>query len=554
MADIRKERRPRIVFPCGFRIVGTQSALSVIEAGEHVINRATTTTSPRRRVATRRAQERIARRERAGTRGEQALAAAPEARPSKRAVRRSGALLLAGDTAALLLGVALTGPLTAASWVYLGAALALLAMFSAYRLRISLSALDDAPRFAGALAVALLPVALVPAANRTVLVQAVASIALIVVGRGFTYAGIRALRRHGLTERTLIAGSGYVGIELAHLLRAHPEYGLEPVAFVGAPFPNLPAPLIGDIAHLDEVVTRNAIRRVLVAFGPTREAELVGVLRTAVLRDVEVHVVPRFFEVGVAPRGPDVDDIWGIPVYRVRQAALRAQAWRFKRALDVVVAAGMLLVTAPVMLSAAILVKLSSPGPTLFRQYRIGQYGQEIEVLKFRTLPADHVDSCWNASEGEYHNRAGRLLRRLSIDELPQLWNVLRGDMSLVGPRPERGYLVEQFSTSVYGYRDRHRLPVGLTGWAQVHGLRGETSLRERVRFDNQYIEHWSLWRDVVILVRTATAFFRSPHRASMPDPLAPRAGSDGSGGERDDDRERGADAWHDTGADSPYA
>lgn len=520
------------------------------------MNRATTTTSPRRRVPTRRrAEERFARREHEGPHGEQAPAAEARSRPSKRAVRRSGALLLAGDTTALLLGAALTGSPAAANWVYLGAALAALAMFSAYRLRISLSALDDAPRFAGALAVALLPVALVPSADRAVLGQAIGSIALVVVGRGFTYAGIRAFRRHGLTERTLIAGSGYVGIELAHLLRAHPEYGLEPVAFVGAPFPNLPAPLIGDIAHLDEVVTRNAIRRVLVAFGPTREAELVGVLRTAVLRDVEVHVVPRFFEVGVAPRGPDVDDIWGIPVYRVRQAALRAQAWRFKRALDVVVAAGMLVVTAPVMLAAAIVVKLSSPGPILFRQYRIGQYGQEIEVLKFRTLPADHVDSRWNASEGEYRNHAGRLLRRLSIDELPQLWNVLRGDMSLVGPRPERGYLVEQFSTSVYGYRDRHRLPVGLTGWAQVHGLRGETSLRERVRFDNQYIEHWSLWRDIVILVRTATAFFRSPHRASMPDPLAPRTGeTNGSNGAPDDGGRRGAKACHDTGADAPYA
>jgi lipopolysaccharide/colanic/teichoic acid biosynthesis glycosyltransferase len=110
------------------------------------------------------------------------------------------------------------------------------------------------------------------------------------------------------------------------------------------------------------------------------------------------------------------------------------------------------------------------------------------------------------------------MLRRLSVDELPQLWNVLRGDMSLVGPRPERGYLVEEFNQKVHGYRDRHRLPVGLTGWAQVHGLRGDTSLRERVRFDNQYIEHWSLWRDIVILLRTGGAIFRAPHRGSQPD------------------------------------
>src|SRR5256885_11429738 len=134
--------------------------------------------------------------------------------------------------------------------------------------------------------------------------------------------------------------------------------------------------------------------------------------------------------------------------------------------------------------------------------------------------------AAWNASDGllfKVRNdprvtRVGKVLRRLSIDELPQLWNVLRGDMSLVGPRPERGYLVEQFNTSVSGYRDRHRLPVGLTGWAQVHGLRGDTSLRERVRFDNQYIEHWSLWRDIVILLRTGGAVFKAPHPGSQPD------------------------------------
>jgi len=285
------------------------------------------------------------------------------------------------------------------------------------------------------------------------------------------------------------------------------------------PFPNLPAPLLGDIDRLDEVVMRHAIRRVLVAFGPTREAELVGVLRTAVLHAVEVHVVPRFFEIGVAPRGPDVEDLWGIPVYRVRQAALRAAAWRFKRALDILIASLGLIIAAPVMAVAAISIKLSSRGPILFRQRRIGQHGREFEVLKFRTLPCGHVDNAWNADDSEYATAVGRVLRRLSFDELPQLWNVLLGDMSVVGPRPERGYLVERFNVSVDGYSERHRLPVGLTGWAQVHGLRGETSLRERVRFDNQYIEHWSLWRDVVVLMRTTTAFFRATNHASEPEP-----------------------------------
>jgi exopolysaccharide biosynthesis polyprenyl glycosylphosphotransferase len=384
-----------------------------------------------------------------------------------------------------------------------------------------LSALDEAQRFAIALSVPLLAVAPVADGTRSLLWQAVISLVAVVLVRGLVYATIRRARGRGLTERTLIAGTGHVGIELAHVLSAHAEYGLDVVGFVGAPFPNLPGPLLADVAHLDDIITEQGIRRVLVAFGPTRESELVGVLRTAVLRDVEVHVVPRFFEVGVAPRGPDVDDLWGIPVYRVRQAALRAGAWRFKRAIDIIAASVLLLVTAPIMALASLLVKLSGRGPVLFRQPRIGQHGTEFEVLKFRTLPVDYTaGAAWNAWDVEYSNPIGRWLRRLSIDELPQLWNILRGDMSLVGPRPELGHFVEQFSQSVYGYGDRHRLPVGLTGWAQVHGLRGATSLRERARFDNQYIEHWSLWRDIVIIVRTGGAFFREPHPDAPPEPV----------------------------------
>ena len=246
------------------------------------------------------------------------------------------------------------------------------------------------------------------------------------------------------------------------------------------------------------------------------------------LRDVHVHIVPRFFEVGLAPSGPDVDDIWGIPVYRVRQAALQRWAWRFKRATDIVVAGALIAMTAPVMAVAALIVRLSGPGPILFRQRRIGQHGEEFEVLKFRTLPADHVANragvVWamNASMDEYTIKVGRFLKYTSIDELPQLFNILRGDMTLVGPRPERGYLVEQFNRNVDGYAHRHRLPVGLTGWAQVHGLRGETSIAERARFDNQYIEHWSLWLDIVILVRTIVS--ELPGRR---DTNAPPAGID---------------------------
>jgi exopolysaccharide biosynthesis polyprenyl glycosylphosphotransferase len=445
----------------------------------------------------------------------------PPRHRDRRPAAIAATVVFGGDLIALGAAMLIARPAEEVNVTYAVFAMVALLASGAYRLRISLSALDEAPRLATVLAVPLLLLA--PFAHSTqsqLLWQAATSVVAVVVMRAIGYALLRRARRRGLREATLVAGTGHVGVELANLIVMHPEYGLELTGFVGSPYPGLPRPLIGDVGDLDRLVQEHGIRRVLVAFGPTREAELVGVLRTAVLRDVEVHVVPRFFEVGVAPRGPDVDDLWGIPIYRMRQAALRARVWRFKRTVDLVLSMILLIVTAPVMALAALAVKLGSQGPVLFRQSRIGQYGEEIAVLKFRTLPADHIDDSWNASNDEY-NAVGRWLRRMSIDELPQLWNVLRGDMSLVGPRPERGYLVEQFNASVSGYRDRHRLPVGLTGWAQVHGLRGDTSLRERVRFDNQYIEHWSLWRDVVILVRTLSASFRGPAAMSAPEPKA---------------------------------
>jgi lipopolysaccharide/colanic/teichoic acid biosynthesis glycosyltransferase len=164
----------------------------------------------------------------------------------------------------------------------------------------------------------------------------------------------------------------------------------------------------------------------------------------------------------------------------------------------------MLVPAAPVMLVLAIAVRLSSPGPILFRQLRTGQHGRPFELLKFRSMHVNSDgDETWNVADDDRVTTIGRVIRRTSLDELPQLWNVLRGDMAMVGPRPERPTFVEQFSEQVTGYETRHRLPVGLTGLAQVHDARGDTPIAERVRLDNHYIEHWSLWRDVGIIFDT---------------------------------------------------
>ncbi|MCZ0981083.1 sugar transferase [Streptomyces diastatochromogenes] len=164
------------------------------------------------------------------------------------------------------------------------------------------------------------------------------------------------------------------------------------------------------------------------------------------------------------------------------------------------------------LLLCALAVRLSDGPGVLFRQERVGQHGRHFTLLKFRTLrPSDDTESAtrWNVAGDRRMSAAGSFLRKSSLDELPQLWNVLRGDMSLVGPRPERPYFVAQFSKIHTGYAARHRMPVGLTGLAQVHGLRGDTSIEDRCRFDNHYIDHWSLWQDVCILLRTAAGLVR---------------------------------------------
>jgi exopolysaccharide biosynthesis polyprenyl glycosylphosphotransferase len=253
----------------------------------------------------------------------------------------------------------------------------------------------------------------------------------------------------------------------------------------------------------------------------------VGVLREAAASGVEVDIVPRFFDVGLDTGADAVDEIWGIPLYRMPGPAYLALSWRTKRMMDIVVSALTLLLLAPLLPLIGLAVRLTSAGPALYRQRRIGRDGRAFDLLKFRTMRVGHDgEGTWSASDHPDLTRFGRWLRSTSLDELPQLWNILRGDMSLVGPRPERPHFAQQFERDVPGYRDRQRLPSGLTGWAQVHGLRGDTSIAERARFDNYYIEHWSLWLDVCILLRTAGVVLRSLCGTNvLPDRLAHRQG-----------------------------
>jgi lipopolysaccharide/colanic/teichoic acid biosynthesis glycosyltransferase len=212
------------------------------------------------------------------------------------------------------------------------------------------------------------------------------------------------------------------------------------------------------------------------------------------------------------PRGC-LDEIWGIPLIPLRSFGHSPAALALKRVFDVVVSAALFAVAAPLMLALVIAVRLRTGQTALFRQARVTGKGKVAPIMKLRTLTAhDDHDRRWTAAE--YNSPFGRWLRATHLDELPQLVNVMRGEMSLVGPRPERPHFAERFGREIPRYEGRTRMPAGMTGWAQVHGLNGDTSIFERARFDNYYVEYWSVWLDLVILARTLAEVIRGGRRA----------------------------------------
>jgi exopolysaccharide biosynthesis polyprenyl glycosylphosphotransferase len=308
-----------------------------------------------------------------------------------------------------------------------------------------------------------------------------------------------------------VIGAGQVAERLARILEVHADYGLQPIGFLDdGPIESLGLPVLGGVDDLDDVLRDHRIDRIVIAFGSYRSSDLVHIIRHCENSSVEMYVVPRFFELGLQGVPRDAEMVWGFPLVRLRRSTVRSGNRRVKRVFDCCVAGGLLAVTAPIFGALALGVKLSSPGPVYFRQRRIGMNGHEVEILKFRSMQEnDESDTQWSVDDDARVTRLGNIMRKTSLDELPQLWNVVRGDMSLVGPRPERPHFVQRFSEEVSGYDDRHRVPVGLTGLAQVHGLRGDTSIEDRAWLDNHYIENWSAMSDLAILARTAGAIVR---------------------------------------------
>ena len=362
----------------------------------------------------------------------------------------------------------------------------------------------------------------------------------VVAGRVALHWSQSQARRQGEGLRpTLIVGAGRIGRLTAKRLLDHPEVGLKPIGFLDKePLEadgGVLVPVLGSSWDLDRVVEEHGVEQVIVTFSTAPTEVLLRLARRCEDLGIAVAFVPRLFEKMTTRL--DVDYLGGLPLVTARAPRPRGWQFAFKYMIDRVFAAVLIALVSPILVAATLGVWLSSGRPIFFRQHRVGRDGQEFQMLKFRTMRGDatcgEADAEWaraqlaadnGAADGareirlpEDENRKTRLgsvLRKSSIDELPQLFNVLAGHMSIVGPRPERTHYASLFEESVYRYGDRHRVKSGITGWAQVNGLRGKTSLADRVEWDNYYIENWSLWLDFKIQLLTFVSVFRSSRSA----------------------------------------
>lgn len=425
-------------------------------------------------------------------------------RSGRPSISARAAMLPACDLLALVAAVLLAG----VGWlgaVYVAAVLVALRASGRHRLRICCRVSDEVPRLAASAVLPLVLLLPLGGSLRKLALLGVVTAGMLVAIRAIVYAGLRAAHRAGrMTEPGLIVGTSGLAVELGELLRLHPDFGLRPAGFVGTGMPDSETslPILGQLTDISEIVERFNIRRIILCFPTGSDRDLAPILRAQCPRSVQVYMVPPVYELAGAIPAGCMDEVWGIPLLPLRCGGIGASGRAAKRAFDLMAGTVLLIVLAPVLVGL-VLVQLASAGrPVTFRQDRVTRHGRIMKIAKLRTMSCADPDSQWTVDTDDC-SAVGRWLRSTHLDELPQLINVISGDMSLVGPRPERPYFTSRFAEDIPGYHDRHRAHTGITGWAQVHGLTGDTSIPERVRFDNYYIEHWSLWLDLVILART---------------------------------------------------
>lgn len=313
-------------------------------------------------------------------------------------------------------------------------------------------------------------------------------------------------------KKVLILGTGETAKDLLYNIRQNPRWGYEVIGFLSRHEDNereiSGIPVLGDISRLEEVLEKKKPDEVVLAITGLSHEKMVHLIAECEKHLALFKLVPDMFEIITSK--VDILDIDGIPLLGLKELPLE-YAWnRFvKRAADIAGSAIGLILSAPFYIIIPLLIKFTSPGPVFYRQARCGEDGKAFTLCKFRTMYKDaeqKTGPVWAKEEDPRCTWIGRWLRRAYLDELPQLINVLKGDMSLAGPRPERPNFVEQFKDDIPRYMSRHMVKSGITGWAQVNGLRGNTPLKERIKYDMYYIENWSIWFDLKILFMTVFA------------------------------------------------
>lgn len=338
-------------------------------------------------------------------------------------------------------------------------------------------------------------------------------IVFVLVGRSLLRLVVERRFRAGRgLDRVLVVGGGELARAVVERIRSHRELGLEIAGYVShAPERSVDGvERLGEVDDVVEVVREHRIEHVFVAMPQESSRDTMRLLDRLTREYVSIHVVPDLMQfMALKSR---VDDLDGLPTINLTDSPLDGWNRFLKRAFDFVFAFVALVVFAPVMLVIALLIRLEDRGPIFYRQTRMGLDGIPFQMLKFRSMKVDaekETGAVWADAEDPRRTRIGRIIRAWSLDELPQLFNVLRGEMSLVGPRPERPHFVEQFRSEYPHYMLRHKVRAGMTGWAQVHGWRGNTSMRIRIEHDLYYIQNWSLMLDMKILVLTVRHGFR---------------------------------------------
>ena len=318
------------------------------------------------------------------------------------------------------------------------------------------------------------------------------------------------LRSSGFNHRHIvIVGTGEQAVVVADRLRRSTWFGLEISALFGTDSENLPSwlkniKIISDVTALREYVNGGGVDQVWISLPHSEEATIREVISALDGSAAEIRYVPDIFQYQLMHHS--LTEIAGVPVVNISYSAIDGMNEVVKTCEDYLLAAILFILASPLMLLIAVGVKLSSPGPVLYRQKRVGWNEREFTMYKFRSMPVEvekESGPIWASNVDNRATRFGSFLRKTSLDELPQLFNVLQGKMSLIGPRPERPMFVEKYKDEVPHYMKKHLVKAGLTGWAQVHGWRGNTCLHTRIEHDLYYIENWSLWLDIKIIVMT---------------------------------------------------